>query len=143
MNLADIRRGLAEALSGLSGCRVIDGIPDSLPASSMTHLVLSPGTPYVSYSEGSGRVNHNEIRMTVVVVPAQQAGPSRVLDELDELLSCGATQPRSIRTLLAGRLSLGGTACSVSTQTATIRQITVNELAAVVADVELLITARC
>lgn len=143
MNLSDIRRGLAAVLDEIPGCRVLDGIPESLPASGRTHLVLSPGSPYVSYSEGSGRVNSNEVRMTVVVIPPQQSGPSRVLEELDALLSCGALAPRSIRTLLGDRLSLEGAACSVSTLSADIRQIAINDMTSVVAEVELLIMARC
>lgn len=143
MNVAGIRRGLAAVLDQIPGCRVVDGLPESLPASGQTYLVITPGQPYVTYSEGSGRVNQNEIRMTVVAVPPQQSGASRVLDELDALLSCGTAAPRSIRTLLGDFLSLEGTACSVSTQSASIRQMTINDMTSVVAEVELLIMARC
>lgn len=143
MDLAAIRRGVAEVLDRIDGCRVFATIPDGLAASGVTALVIGPDDSYVTYSEGAGLVNRNEIRMRIIVVPPQQAGPTRILDEIDALLSCGPQQPRSIRTTLGTDISANGTACSVSTLDAAIRTIDINDLTCVVAEVSIRILARC
>lgn len=143
MNLADIRHGIAAVLDQIDGCRVFASIPEGLAASGSTALIVAPNEPYVTYSEGSGLVNRNEVGMRIVIVPAQQAGASRVLDEIDALLSCGTTEPRSIRTLLGNNISAGGTACSVSAISASVRQIDINDVSHLVGELDLKILARC
>jgi hypothetical protein len=143
VNLAAIRRGVATVLSGIDGVRIFDAIPEALAASGVTALVIAPGDTYVTYSEGAGLTNRNEVRLRVIVVPPQQAGAARIMAEIDELLSCGADMPRSIRTTLGGDISADGTACSVSTISADVRTITINEFSNVVGEVDLRIMARC
>lgn len=143
MNLQEIREGVAQVLSGISGVRVLPSIPEALAASGVTALVVAPGEPYVSYSEGAGRVNMNEVRLRLVVIPPQQQGAERMMGEIDDLLSCGATMPRSIRTKLGSDISANGTACAVSTLEAAVRTITINDVSHVVAEVDIKILARC
>lgn len=143
MNLGAIRRGIAEVLDRLDGCRVFASIPDGIAASGVTALVVGPDEPYVAYAEGAGLVNRNEIRMRVVIIPPQQAGPQRILDEIDAFLSCGPDEPRSIRTVIGDNISAGGTACSVSALDGVIRTISINDLDCVVGEVSLRILARC
>ena len=143
MDLAAIRHGIATVLDQIPGCRVFSSIPEGLAASVTTALVIAPSDPYVLYSEGSGLVNRNEVSMRIVIVPPQQAGAGRVLDEIDALLSCGAEAPRSIRTLLGDHISAGGTACSVSARSASIRTVDINDVSHVVGEVDLKILARC
>jgi hypothetical protein len=143
MDLAAIRQGIADVLDNIPGCRVYATIPEGLAASGTTALVIAPSDPYVTYSEAAGLANRNEVRMRIVVVPAQQAGATRVLDEIDALLSCGTSQPRSVRTLLGDNISAGGTACSVSALTASIRTVDINDVSHVVGEIDLRILARC
>jgi len=143
VNLAAIRRGIASVLDQIDGCRVFATIPDSLAASGVTALVIAPDDSYVTYSEGAGMANRNDVRMRVLIVPPQQAGSQRVMDEIDALLSCGPAEPRSIRTLLGDNISADGTACSVSAQSATVRTMTINDVACVVGELSLRILARC
>lgn len=140
MNLTDIRHRLGDILDGIAGVRVYRSVPEALNASGVTAVVIAAGEPYVTYAEGAGRTSTHEVRLRVVAIPAQQAGAERVMSELDELLGCG---PRSIRDIVAGDLSIGGTACSVSTLTASVRTIVANDLSNVVAELELTIKARC
>lgn len=143
MNLAAIRQGIATVLDRIDGCRVFAAIPDSLAASGVTALVIAPDDSYVTYSEAAGLTNRNDVRMRILIVPAQQAGSARVMDEIDALLSCGPTEPRSIRTLLGDNISADGTACSVSAQTAMVRTMTINDMECVVGEISLRILARC
>lgn len=143
MNLAEIRRGLADVLDRIDGCRVLASIPEGLAASGVTALVVAPGEPYVTYSDGSGLVNRNDVRMRVVIVPPQQAGAARIMDELDALMSCGTSEPRSIRTLLGEHISANGTACAVSVLSAGVRNLDINDIQCVVGELDLKILARC
>ena len=143
MNLREIREGVAGLLDEIEGCNVYASIPEALAASGVTALVVAPGDPYVQYTEGSGRINENEIRMRVVVIPPQQSGARNIMDEIDDLLSCGTSEPRSIRSTLGASVSANGTACALSILQAQVRTITINEFANVVGEVELKIMARC
>lgn len=143
MNLRDIREGVAQVLSGISGVRILSSIPEALAASGVTALVIAPADPYVTYSEGAGRTNQNEIGLRLVVVPPQQQGAERIMAEIDDLLSCGAAMPRSIRTTLGKDISANGTACAVSTLSASVRTITINDVSHVVGEVDIKILARC
>ena len=143
MNLGAIRRGIANVLDQIDGCRVFAAIPDTLTASGVTALVIAPDDSYVTYSEAAGLVSRNDVRMRVLIIPAQQAGSVRVMDEIDALLSCGTGEPRSIRTLLGDNISADGTACSVSAQTATVRTMSINDITCVVGELSLKILARC
>ena len=143
MDLAEIRQGVATLLEQIDGCRVFVSIPEALAASGITALVVAAGEPYVVYTEGAGRVNQNDINLRVVVVPPQQSGARNILAEIDALLSCGADQLRSIRTTLGTDISASGTACALSTLQAQIRTISINDMTAVVGEVELLVKARC
>lgn len=143
MNLAAIRTGVATLLGDIPGCRVYASIPEALTASGITALVVAPGEPYVTYSEGVGRVNSNDVRLRVVVVPPQQAGAGRIMDELDALLGCGDDSPRSIRSTLGADISADGTACALTILEGSVRTITINEFVSVVGEVDLKITARC
>lgn len=142
MRLAAIRAGLASVLDEVPGVRVFQDVPEAMPASGATAVVIVADSPYVTYAEGAGRVQQNEVRVRLVIVPAGQAGSARVLDEIDDLLSTGTDSPRSLRDLLQAHLSVDGTACSVSMRSASIRQVQVNELSMVVGEADLLIVAR-
>jgi hypothetical protein len=143
VNLSAIRRGIANVLDQIDGCRVFASIPDSLAASGVTALIVAPDDGYVTYSEAAGLTSRNDVRMRILIIPAQQAGSVRVLDEIDALLSCGPAEPRSIRTLLGDNISADGTACSVSAQTATVRTMSINDMTHVVGELSLRILARC
>lgn len=143
MNLRAIRQGVGQVLSDIDGVRIFDTIPEALAASGLTALVIAPAETYVTYSEGVGRVNQNEVRLRVIVVPPQQAGAARIMDEIDALLSCGDAEPRSIRSALGSDISADGAACSVSTLSANVRTITINEFSNIVGEVDLRIMARC
>lgn len=143
MNLQEIRQGIGLLLEDIEGCSVYDSIPEALKASGVTALVIAPGDPYVQYTEGAGRINENEVRMRVVVVPPQQSGARNIMDEIDALLSCGTTEPRSIRSTLGASVSANGTACALSILQAQVRTITINDFANVVGEVDLKILARC
>lgn len=144
MNVAQIRRGIAGVIDGaVSGCRTYDALPEALSASGHTAVVVAAGEPYVEYTQATRGVStRHTVNMRVVIIPPQQSGADRILDEIDALLSCGTDSPRSIRNAIAGDLSAEGTACAVKVLRARIRTITVNDFANVVGEVELEITAR-
>lgn len=142
MDLQAIRAGVAEVLSDIPDVRVVPTIPEALAASGVTTLVVDAGDPYVSYSEGTGRVNKNTVNMRVVVVPPQAEGRI-VFSEIDALLSCGTGQLRSIRNVVGENISAAGTACATSVQAARVRTITINTQVFVVGEVDIEITARC
>lgn len=143
MNLQEIREGIGVLLDGIDGCSVYDSIVEGLSASGVTALVVAPGDPYVQYSEAAGLTNKNEVRMRVVVIPPQQSGARNIMNEIDALLSCGTTEPRSIRTTLGASISANGTACALSILTAQVRTVTINDFTNVVGEVDLKIMARC
>ena len=144
MKLADVRVGVADVLRANVGqVQVAHQWPDAMAVSSATWLVVLPGDPYVTYSNGSGFAGRNTIRLRVVVLPLQAQGADRVQTELDDLLSCGADAPRSIRSALATDLSLGGTSCSVTVVDAAMRAYPIDGREITGAEVALTVEARC
>lgn len=143
MNLGNIRRGLVEVLTGIDGITVLPEWPISPPWGSNTVVVVLPDDPYVTYSEGAGRTNKNVVLMRLVCLPLPSKQAVRIQAELDDLLSCGPTEPRSLRTRLGTDLSVDGTACTVSVLSASIKTFQVGEVEAVGAEVSLKILARC
>lgn len=140
MNLLEIRHRVGDMLDGISGVRVFRSVPEALNASGVTAVVIAAGEPYVTYSEGAGRTSTHEVRLRLVLIPAQQAGAERVMAELDDLLGCG---PRSIRQAIAADISAGGTVSAISTLSASIRNLTASDLTNVVAELDIRILARC
>ena len=140
MNLGEIRQGIADVLSDLPDVRVealLPNSPDSLLGSNPL-IVIQPGEPYVRYSEGSGRVNKNEVMFRVICLPLPGMGAERVQTVLDEFLSCGTSEARSIRSKLGENIS-----CAVSVQEAVIRTYRIGALDVTGAEVQVQVTARC
>lgn len=144
MDLTAIRQGIADGLSELPEVRTFDVIPFPLPVGQFDAVVIQYDSPSIEYSEVSGLVNQNWVHLLVTAV-VQSTDHRTAQNRLDQLLSCGADQPRSMRTKLASMTSAGGTACQVIVQTATVRQITIegNDHPYWAADLSLKIMARC
>lgn len=144
MDLTGIRQGIADGFGGIPSVRVFDTIPKPLPVGQFDCIVVQPDSPYIEYSEVAGLADKNYVYLLVTIV-TQSTDPRTAQNRIDELLSCGAMSPRSLRTALASNVSAGGEACQVIVQTATTRQITVegNEEAYWAADISLKILARC
>lgn len=145
MNLGEIRQGIADVLSDLPDVRVealLPNSPDSLLGSNPL-IVIQPGEPYVRYSEGSGRVNKNEVMFRIICLPLPGMGAERVQTVLDGFLSCGTSEARSIRSKLGENISANGTACAVSVQEAVIRTYRIGALDVTGAEVQVQVTARC
>jgi len=145
VNLEDIRNGLQATLADLPDVRVEAFLPDNpeslLGANPL--IVIQPDEPYVTYTEGSGRVNQNEIRFRLLCLPSPQMGAVRVQKVLDELLSCGTSEARSLRTKLGSDISANGTACAVSVLQASIRRFPIGPLEITGAEVQIMVKARC
>lgn len=144
MDLGEIRQGVGQVIDGVDGLNVYPSIPKALAASGVTAVVVAPGEPYVTYTEGAGRINQNEIRLRLIIVPPQASGAEAVQAELDELLSCGTGQARALRTVLGSDISAGGTACALSVLQASVRPMEVDgKFIGVSGEMDLLIKARC
>lgn len=142
MDLIAIRQGIADGFNSVPGVRVFDTIPFPLPVGQYDCVVIQPDSPYVEYQEVSGLVNQNWVNLLCTVV-TQSTDPRTAQNRIDELLSCGSDQPRSLRTALAGNMNAGGAACQVIVQRATVHQITVEGQDHWGADISLRIMARC
>jgi hypothetical protein len=144
MDLKGIREALADTLAEIPSVRTFYNIPKPLPVGAYDAIVVQPDSPYVEFSEVAGLVNKNYVNILLTVV-TQSTDPRTAQDRVDELLSCGADQPRSIRTKLAGNINASGEACQVTVRSATTRQVTIEGVEEPYwgADVSLQILARC
>jgi hypothetical protein len=143
VNLAAIRQGIADKLSEIADVRVLAALPDQPQWGVQPMVIVLPDDPYVTYTEGSGRVNQNEVRIRLVVLPMPSAGAVRVQQQIDDLLSCGTTEPRSIRSKLGEDVSAGGTACALSVLSASVRVFPIAGQDVTGAEINLKIMARC
>lgn len=143
MDLAAIRQGLADALAELPGVSTFDQIPDTLPVGRNDCLVIQPDSgDYVRYSAVNGMTNQNQVFMVVTII-TQSTDWGTAQRRIDELLSCGSDQPRSIRTKLASNISAGGTACQVIPVSAATLKVNIAGQEHWAADFRLEIQARC
>lgn len=143
MNLGEIRQAIADKLSDIADVRPLAVLPNTPQWGTQTMIIVQADDPYVTYTEGSGRVNQNEIMFRLICLPLQSKGAERVQAELDELLSCGTAETRSIRTVLGADVSAGGTACALSILSASIRTYRFGEVEATGAEVSVKVLARC
>lgn len=143
MDLVAIRQGLADDLSSIPGVALFPSIPDGLPVGANDALVIQPDpSVYVEYQPVNGLVNMNKVHMLVTIIVASTDWPT-AQRRIDELLSCGTDQPRSIRTNLASHISAGGAACQVIPQSASVSRIDIAGVQHWAADFQLEIQARC
>lgn len=144
MDLKAIRVALADTLGELPSVRTFHNIPKPIPVGQFDCIVVQPDSPYVVFSEVAGLVNKQQVNILLTVV-TQSTDPRTAQDRVDELLSCGADQPRSIRTKLAANLNASGEACQVIVQSASPRQLTIEGRDEPYwgADVSVQILARC
>lgn len=143
MNLGEIRQAIADKLADIADVRPLALLPNTPQWGTQTMIVVQPDDPYVTYTEGAGRVNQNVVMFRLICLPLPGKGAERVQAELDELLSCGSTEPRSIRTVLGADVSAGGTACALSILSASIRTYRIGESDVTGAEVQVKVLARC
>lgn len=112
MDLKAIRTALADILNEIPGVRAYDKVPDVATLGQSETIIVQPDSPYVRYQPVNGMTNQNQVGIVLRIIPHQSSARS-AQDRVDELLSCGSDQPRSIRTKLGSNISAGGTACQV------------------------------
>lgn len=142
MNIADVRLGIADKLAEIDNVRALTVWPNSPQWGSQTMLVLLPDDPYVQYPEGTGRPSKVDLYLRLVALPLNSMLPERVQAELDELISVGSSELRSVRDKLAEDISAGGAACAVWVTDVSVRSFRVGENDAVGAEFKLHVIAR-
>ncbi len=142
MNVKDIRQGIADLLSEIPNLKVSYTWPPSPQWGTQTWGTLLPDDPYVQFPEGSGRPSKLDLHLRLVCLPMPGMGATRVQDELDELVSFGTGETRSVLAKLRTDISAGGAACAVWPLDVSIRSYPVGEVEAVGAEFRLRIVAR-
>ena len=143
MDITAIRQGIADTFATVPGVRVFDTIPDGLPVGQFDAIVVQPdpGT-YITYSAVNGLTNMNQVFLLVTII-VQSTDWRTAQNRIDQLLSCGTDQPRSLRTALGGNLSAGGTACQVIPRSAAVTQLDIAGTQHWAADLSIEVQARC
>lgn len=145
MNLVDIRAGLKAVLDGVDGVRGYDYTPGQLVTSSSgatAVVVMAPqSAAYVEYLEASsgGQVLvYVELRVYVQLVDLASAQK-----RLDELLSAGTGQARSLFDAVRADRTLGGTVMDCVPESSTgAEEVSVGEVRYLAASLNCLILAQ-
>lgn len=142
MNVKDIRQGIAALLAEIPNVRASYTWPVSPQWGTQTWVALLPDEPYARFPEGSGRPSKVDLYLRVVCLPSPGKGAERVQDELDELVSFGTGETKSVLAKLRTDISAGGAACAVWPLDVSIRSYPVGEVEAVGAEFRLHVVAR-
>lgn len=143
MNVLEIRQGIAEKVSEIPNVRALHSWPTSpSQLGTQTLMVLLPDDPYVEFPEGSGRPSKMVVHLRLVALPLPGMGAERVQDELDELISFGSGETRSVLSKLREDISAGGAACAVWPLDVSVRSFPFGEVEAVGAEFRLRVIAR-
>lgn len=119
VDLKAIRAAVADRVAVVPGVRVLAQVPASMPVGSLDLVIVTPDpTDYVTFEQAAGFTRRCDVRLKLlVVVPSSRWEEAQ--DRIDELLSTGTTDDRSVRDAVEGHLRIGppawgGVACDVT-----------------------------
>lgn len=106
MNVTDIRRAVADALSTVEGLRVFAYEPDSVPTGDADVAYVTHADEGISYQEAF----HGGLAMIglAVELSVQMSSERSATERMDALLSSGAGETRSVIDALGVNRTLGG-----------------------------------
>lgn len=142
VDLRAIRAGIAENCADLPSVRVLPSVPASMPVGSLDLVVVAPDpTDYVTFEQAAALTRRCVLRLKVmVVVPSSRWEEAQ--DRIDELLSTGTADGRSVRDAIEGRRNLGGAACDVTVLAARVIEVPVGADSHLGAELDVQVLAR-
>lgn len=113
VDLGAIRAGLVANLANVPRIRAFSEVPANAPTGSYDLVTVEPGSPYIEYEVGAAYTTRCVVNLVVRVI-TQTSTWEDAQERVDELLSTGTSDSRSLRDAIEGTVNLGGAACDVT-----------------------------